>query len=181
MGVNTLKNNAIVLLGQKSKVEGSAVKLASDATTGAEGTYGAEDSNTKVGIGATVGIQNIRGNSLVMAGKGVEITGAESLGATANNALDVKNSAQNAGKGDSIGVSGMVALSYGDSNSIVSIDDEAVITAPEVSLESENSTNIDNSAHSESEGSESSKAFGIGVGIINYDVNSIAIDRKSVV
>ena len=175
VGVNTLKNNAIVLLGQKSKVEGSAVKLASDATTGAEGTYGAEDSNTKVGIGATVGIQNIRGNSLVMAGKGVEITGAESLGATANNALDVKNSVQNAGKGDSIGVSGMVALSYGDSNSIVSIDDEAVITAPEVSLESENSTNIDNSAHSESEGSESSKAFGIGVGIINYDVNSIAM------
>ena len=178
VGINTLKNNAIVMLGQKSKVEGSAVTLSSDAATSAAGTYGAADNNSSVGIGGTVGLQNIRGNSLVMAGKGVQLTGngdEGSVKASSNNSMDLKNSVQNAGKGDSFGISGMVALSYGESNSIVSLDDEAVINAPEVSVESENSTNVDNSARSESEGNESSKAFGIGVGIVNYDVNSVAM------
>ena len=175
VGVNTLKNNAVVFLGQKSKVEGTEVKLSSDAATKAEGTYGTTDENSKVGIGATVGIQNIRNNSLVMAGKDAELKGSDSLEASANNSLDAKNTVKNAGKGDSVGISGMVALSYGDSNSIVSIDDEAVITAPSVSVESENSTNVDNSARSNAEGGAGSKAFGIGVGIVNYDVNSIAM------
>ena len=178
VGINTLKNNAIVMLGQKSKVEGSAVTLSSDAATSAAGTYGAADNNSSVGIGGTVGLQNIRGNSLVMAGKGVQLTGngdESSVKASANNSMDLKNNVQNAGKGDLIGISGMVVLSYGESNSIVSLDDEAVINAPEVSVESENSTNVDNSARSESEGNESSKAFGIGVGIVNYDVNSVAM------
>lgn len=175
VGINTLKDNAVVLLGQKSKVDGSAIKLSANAATNAAGKYGTKDENNKVGIGATVGLQNISGNSLVMAGKGVEVTGTESVKAKAANTMDLKNNVQNAGKGDSFGVSGMVALSYGDSNNIVSLDDEAVIQGPSVSLEAENSTNVDNSARSESEGSESSKAFGIGVGIINYDVNSIAM------
>lgn len=175
VGVNTLKNNAVVLLGQKSKVEGSAVTLSSDAVTGAEGTYGANESETKVGIGASVGIQNIRGNSLVMAGKGVQLTGTESLEASANNEMDLKNSVQNAGKGNSVGVSGMVALSFGDSNSIVSLDDEAAISAGFATLSSMNSTNVENSARTESNGNAGAKAFGIGVGIVNYDVNSIAM------
>ena len=175
VGVNTLKNNAVVLLGQKSKVEGSAVTLSSDAATGAEGTYGANESETKVGIGASVGIQNIRGNSLVMAGKGVQLTGTESLEASANNEMDLKNSVQNAGKGNSVGVSGMVALSFGDSNSIVSLDDEAAISAGFATLSSMNSTNVENSARTESNGNAGAKAFGIGVGIVNYDVNSIAM------
>lgn len=185
MGINTLKNNAIVLLGQNSEVTGSEVKLSSDATTGAVGLYGPKElstddsdapgSNAKVGIGASVGIQNIRGNSLVIAGKGVKLTGTESLEVSANNGLEVENKVQKAGKGDSVGISGMVALSYGDSNSIVAIDDEAVITAGFTTITSTNSTNIDNSARTESTGSEGAKAFGIGVGIINYDINSIAM------
>ncbi|MBR1760497.1 MAG: leukotoxin LktA family filamentous adhesin, partial [Schwartzia sp.] len=174
VGINTLKNNAIVLLGQKSKVDGSAVKLSSDATTGAEGTYGATEENSKVGIGGTVGLQNIRGNSLVMAGKGAAITGTESFEASAGNAMDLKNEVKNSGQGDSIGVSGMVALSYGDSNSVVSLDDEANIATGFATITSTNSTNIDNSARSEATG-EGTKAFGLGVGIVNYDVNSLAM------
>ena len=185
VGINTLKNNAIVLLGQNSEVTGSEVKLSSDATTGAVGLYGPKElstddsdapgSNAKVGIGASVGIQNIRGNSLVIAGKGVKLTGTESLEVSANNGLEVENKVQKAGKGDSVGISGMVALSYGDSNSIVSIDDEAAIAAGFTTITSTNSTNIDNSARTESKGNEGAKAFGIGVGIINYDINSIAM------
>ena len=175
VGVNTLKNNAIVLLGQNSQVTGSAVTLSSDAATGAEGTYGATDDNGHVGIGASVGIQNIRGNSLVMVGKGVQLTGTESLAASASNEMDLKNSVQNAGKGNSVGVSGMVALSYGDSNSIVSLDDEVAINAGSLTVTSMNSTNVENSARTESGGTAGAKAFGIGVGIVNYDVNSIAM------
>ena len=63
VGINTLKNNAIVLLAQKSKVDGSTVNLSADAVTQAAGNYGAKEENGKVGIGATVGIQNISGNS----------------------------------------------------------------------------------------------------------------------
>ncbi|SDO87442.1 leukotoxin LktA like protein [Selenomonas ruminantium] len=175
VGVNTLKNDAIVLLGQKSKVEGTAVTLSADAVTNAEGSYGAKEENSKVGVGATVGIQNISGNSLIMAGKEAALTGS-TVSASASNSLEAKNEVKNAGKGDSLGVSGMVALSYGDSNNIISLDDEVRIKAPEgVSLTSTNSTSVDNSARSESEGKESSKAFGIGVGIINYDVNNIAL------
>ena len=48
VGINTLNNNAIVLLGQKSKVDGSEVKLSADATTQAEGSYGAKEENGKV-------------------------------------------------------------------------------------------------------------------------------------
>ena len=179
VGVNTLKNNAIVLLGQhlgqQSQVEGSEVKLSSDATTNAEGTYGAKDENTKVGLGGTVGIQNIRGNSLVMVGKGASITGTDSFEASAENSMDLKNTVQNAGKGTSIGISGMLALSYGESNSVVSIDDEANITTGFATITSTNSTNIENVARSESAGQDGAKAFGIGVGIVNYDVNSIAM------
>ncbi len=175
VGVNTLKNNAIVLLGQNSQVTGSAVTLSSDAATGAEGTYGAEESNTKVGIGASVGIQNIRGNSLVMAGKGVQLTGSESLTASASNEMEVKNTAQNAGKSGSVGVSGMVALSYGDSNSIVALDDETNIQTGLATVTSTNSTNIENSARTEANGNAGAKAFGLGAGIVNYDINSIAM------
>ena len=178
VGVNTQKNNAVVLLGQNSKAEGSEVALSSDAVANVKGTYGAKEENSKVAIGGTVGIQNIRNNSLVMAGKGVNIAGTGddgSVKSSANNSLEATNEVQSAGKGTSIGISGMLALSYGDSNSIVAIDDEARIAASEVSVESENSTSINNSARSETTGSEGSKAFGIGVGIINYDVNSIAM------
>ena len=176
VGINTQKNNAIVLLGQQSKVEGSKVSLSSNAVTNGKGSYGAKEENSKVGIGATVGIQNISSNSLLMAGKGVELTGTESVSASAKNSLDTGNEVKNAGKGDSLGVSGMVALSYGDSNSILSLDDEVRIKAPtRVSLTANNATSVDNSARSASEGRESSKAFGIGVGIINYDVNNLAL------
>ena len=175
VGVNTLKNNAIVLLGQNSQVTGSAVTLSSDASTSAAGTYGAEESNNKVGIGASVGIQNIRGNSLVMAGKGVQLTGSESLTASASNEMEVKNTAQNAGKGGSVGVSGMVALSYGDSNSIVALDDETNIQTGLATVTSTNSTNIENSARTEANGNAGAKAFGLGAGIVNYDINSIAM------
>ncbi len=175
VGINTLKNNAIVLLAQKSKVDGSTVNLSADAATQAEGNYGAKEENGKVGIGATVGIQNISGNSLIMAGKGVTLNGAESLTTAASNSLDAKNEVKNAGKGESIGVSGMVALSYGDSNSIVSLDDEVKITTGLATITSTNATNVDNSARSESTGQNGAKAFGIGVGIVNYDVNSLAM------
>jgi hypothetical protein len=175
VGINTLKNNAIVLLAQKSKVDGSTVNLSADAVTQAAGNYGAKEENGKVGIGATVGIQNISGNSLIMAGKGVTLNGAESLTTAASNSLDAKNEVKNAGKGESIGVSGMVALSYGDSNSIVSLDDEVNITTGLATITSTNATNVDNSARSESTGQNGAKAFGIGVGIVNYDVNSLAM------
>jgi len=175
VGINTLQNNAIVLLGQQTKIDGSKVNLSANAATNAQGTYGATEDNGKVGIGATLGLQNISGNSLILAGKGVALNGTESVNATANTALDGKNEVKNAGKGDSIGVSGMVTLSYGESNSVISLDDESVIQSPSVRLTSINSTNVDNSARSQSEGSESSKALGIGVGIVNYDVNSIAM------
>ncbi|WP_294523128.1 leukotoxin LktA family filamentous adhesin, partial [uncultured Anaerovibrio sp.] len=175
VGINTLKNNAIVLLGQQTSIDGSAVSLSADADTNAKGTYGATEANNKVGVGATVGLQNISGNSLIMAGKGVTLNGTESVSAAASTALDGTNEVKNAGKGESIGVSGMVALSYGDSNSIVSLDDEISTTAPAVMLTATNSTNVDNSARSESTGVTGSKAFGIGVGIVNYDVNSLAM------
>ncbi|WP_028130604.1 hypothetical protein [Selenomonas sp. AE3005] len=175
VGINTLKNNAIVLLGQQSKVEGTAVTLSTDAAANAQGTYGATEENSKVGVGATVGLQNISSNSLIMTGKGVELTGA-TVSTTANNSLDAKNEVKNAGKGDSIGVSGMVALSYGDSNSVVSLDDETKVNAPGAAIITAiNATNVDNSARSETSGTAGSKAFGIGVGIVNYDVNSIAM------
>ncbi len=175
VGINTLKNNAIVLLGQQSKVEGTAVTLSADAAANAQGTYGATEENSKVGVGATVGLQNISSNSLIMTGKGVELTGA-TVSTTANNSLDAKNEVKNAGKGDSIGVSGMVALSYGDSNSVVSLDDETKVNAPGAAIITAiNATNVDNSARSETSGTAGSKAFGIGVGIVNYDVNSIAM------
>ena len=175
VGINTLKNNAIVLLGQQSKVEGTAVTLSADAAANAQGTYGATEENSKVGVGVTVGLQNISSNSLIMTGKGVELTGA-TVSTTANNSLDAKNEVKNAGKGDSIGVSGMVALSYGDSNSVVSLDDETKINAPGAAIITAiNATNVDNSARSETSGTAGSKAFGIGVGIVNYDVNSIAM------
>ena len=175
VGINNLQNNAVVLLGQKSQLEGSALTLSTDATTKAAGKYGGEEDNSKVGIGATVGIQNISGNSLIMAGKETVLTGAQ-VSATANNSIDAKNEVKNAGKGDSFGISGMVALSYGDSNSIVSLDDEATVNAPVMAmLMAVNSTTVDNSVRSEFTGKESSKAFGIGVGIVNYDVNSLAM------
>ncbi|WP_303839130.1 hypothetical protein [Selenomonas ruminantium] len=178
VGINTQKNNAIILLGQQSKTEGKSVNLSADATTNVKGEYGAKEENNKAGIGATVGLQNIRSNSLIMAGKGVELTGTGLSGMSrisAANSLDAQNEVQNAGKGDSLGISGMVALSYGDSNSIVSLDDESKITAPVTLITATNGTNIDNSARSSFEGAESSKAFGIGVGIVNFDVNSLTM------
>lgn len=79
-------------------------------------------------IGGTIGVGMMDANSLVVVAEGAKITG-NAINATAKNDISHTNIAVAASSGTTNGIDVMVAYMEGDSNSVVSIDDEAKLTA----------------------------------------------------
>lgn len=182
--VDKLENNAAVLIGEGTSLhaDGSTSIKADSGTytvslTGKGGEYATLDQEGKVGVGASVAYQEIGGTGLVMVGKDAVIEG-QKVDITADQTMKQVDIVYSSGKADTLNIGGMVNIVKGAGNSIVSIDDEAVINAAAadgaIKLHADNSTTINAITGGLTLGGKNaSGAVGIGVSWVDYDTNDI--------
>ena len=182
----SITGNAVELMGSKKKKKPS----------GGAGSTTGNSSSANVGVGASVAVQDITGNSVVMVGEGVNISGlnngaAETITIASKNVMGQQGivygagisggkSGSGAGSGSgNIGVElqGMVNLMNGGSDNVVSIDDNVNLSRPDnVNLTADNDSLITAVTGGATLGNENTAAsVGASVGMVNYDVNNIVV------
>ena len=166
-----LGNNARVLIGKNAKIT-AANKLAMKAASkqfdvSLAGKLGLNGGG-KNAAGGTFAIGLADANSLVAVAQGAKLT-AGSIDIGTENKIDHIQLSLGAGKGTTSGVSGMVGYLEGASNSLVSVDDEAVINAGTgaVNLNAKNDTNVYSAAGAVAMGETA--GIGVAATITNFD------------
>ncbi|WP_449037446.1 hypothetical protein [Phascolarctobacterium sp.] len=166
-----ISNNARVLIGKNAKITAKnelAMQAASKqfdvSLAGKLGLNGG--ANNAAGGTFAVGLADA--NSLVAVAQGAKLT-AGSIAIGAENKIDHIQLSIGAGKGATSGVSGMVGYLEGASNSLVSVDDEAVINAGTgaVNLNAKNDTNVYSVAGAVAMGETA--GIGVAATITNFD------------
>lgn len=166
-----ISNNARVLIGKNATItakEELAMKAASKqfdvSLAGKLGLNGGGES----AVGGTFAVGLADANSLVAVAQGAKLT-AGSIDIGTENKIDHVQLSLAAGKGASKGVSGMVGYLEGASNSLVSVDDEAVINAGTgaVNLNAKNDTNVYSAAGAVAMGETA--GIGVAATITNFD------------
>lgn len=166
-----ISNNARVLIGKNANItakEELAMQAASKqfdvSLAGKLGLNGGGEN----AAGGTFAVGLADANSLVAVAQGAKLT-AGSIDIGTENKIDHIQLSLAAGKGATSGVSGMVGYLEGASNSLVSVDDEAVINAGTgaVNLNAKNDTNVYSAAGAVAMG----ETAGIGAAgtITNFD------------
>lgn len=198
VNLNYITNNANVIVGKNTEITGSGkvdinagAAQADVAFNGKLGITGGADN----AAGGTVGVHYAEVNSMVAIAEGAEVTGS-AINIGAEN--DVAHTAITFGAGKSEGnaLAGMGSYLEGDSNSIVSVDDEASLTATgrneykedeekpvpdditgisdgSVNITAYNNTVLTNIAGGGAIGGENA-AIGASVAITDYDVYNMA-------
>ena len=171
-----ISNNARVLIGKNANItakEELAMQAASKqfdvSLAGKLGLNGGGEN----AAGGTFAVGLADANSLVAVAQGAALccgsTGSCSIDIGTENKIDHIQLSLAAGKGATSGVSGMVGYLEGASNSLVSVDDEAVINAGKgaVNLNAKNDTNVYSAAGAVAMG----ETAGIGAAgtITNFD------------
>ena len=166
-----LGNNARVLIGKNAKIT-AANKLAMKAASkqfdvSLAGKLGLNGGGENA-VGGTFAVGLADGNSLVAVAQGAKLT-AGSIDIGTENKIDHIQLSLAAGKGADKGVSGMVGYLEGASNSLVSVDDEAVINAGKgaVNLNAKNDTNVYSAAGAVAMGETA--GIGVAATITNFD------------
>ena len=166
-----ISNNARVLIGKNANItakEELAMQAASKqfdvSLAGKLGLNGGGES----AVGGTFAVGLADANSLVAVAQGAKLT-AGSIAIGTENKIDHVQLSLAAGKGASKGVSGMVGYLEGASNSLVSVDDEAVINAGTgaVNLNAKNDTNVYSAAGAVAMGETA--GIGVAATITNFD------------
>ena len=166
-----LGNNARVLIGKNANIKAGnelAMKAASKqfdvSLAGKLGLNG----GGKNAAGGTFAVGLADANSLVAVAQGAKLT-AGSINIGTENKIDHVQLSLGAGKGATSGVSGMVGYLEGASNSLVSVDDEAVINAGKgaVNLNAKNDTNVYSAAGAVAMGETA--GIGFATTITNFD------------
>ena len=166
-----ISNNARVLIGKNATITAKdelAMKAASKqfdvSLAGKLGLNGGGES----AVGGTFAVGLADANSLVAVAQGAKLT-AGSIDIGTENKIDHVQLSLAAGKGASKGVSGMVGYLEGASNSLVSVDDEAVINAGKgaVNLNAKNDTNVYSAAGAVALGETA--GLGVAATITNFD------------
>lgn len=166
-----ISNNARVLIGKNANItakEELAMKAASKqfdvSLAGKLGLNGGGES----AVGGTFAVGLADANSLVAVAQGAKLT-AGSIAIGTENKIDHIQLSLAAGKGANSGVSGMVGYLEGASNSLVSVDDEAVINAGTgaVNLNAKNDTNVYSAAGAVAMGETA--GIGVAATITNFD------------
>ena len=166
-----ISNNARVLIGKNATITAKdelAMKAASKqfdvSLAGKLGLNGGGEN----AAGGTFAIGLADANSLVAVAQGAKLT-AGSIDIGTENKIDHIQLSLGAGKGTTSGVSGMVGYLEGASNSIVSVDDEAVINAGTgaVNLNAKNDTNVYSAAGAVAMGETA--GIGVAATITNFD------------
>ena len=166
-----ISNNARVLIGKNAKITAKdelAMKAASKqfdvSLAGKLGLNGGGENSA----GGTFAVGLADANSLVAVAQGTKLT-AGSIDIGTENKIDHIQLSLGAGKGATSGVSGMVGYLEGASNSLVSVDDEAVINAGTgaVNLNAKNDTNVYSAAGAVAMGETA--GIGVAATITNFD------------
>lgn len=166
-----ISNNARVLIGKNATIiakDELAMKAASKqfdvSLAGKLGLNGGGEN----AAGGTFAIGLADANSLVAVAQGAKLT-AGSIDIGTENKIDHIQLSLGAGKGTTSGVSGMVGYLEGASNSLVSVDDEAVINAGTgaVNLNAKNDTNVYSAAGAVAMGETA--GIGVAATITNFD------------
>ena len=160
-----ISNNARILIGKNANIKAGnelAMKAASNLM------YRWQVSSGKNAAGGTFAIGLADANSLVAVAQGAKLT-AGSIDIGTENKIDHIQLSLGAGKGTTSGVSGMVGYLEGASNSLVSVDDEAVINAGTgaVNLNAKNDTNVYSAAGAVAMGETA--GIGVAATITNFD------------
>lgn len=192
ININSVKNNAQVVVGKGAQLEASVADANNKVTKGELNISAAAKqhdvalngktkyfiptiSNTSGGataIGGSVGVHDADVNSLVVVGEGTSLVGSD-VKLAAENDLQHTAITFGGGKAANQGITGMFAYMEGQSNSIISVDDEASISAAEkVALAANNNTTISNIIFDRT--SAGGTAMGTSIGIVDYKVNNIA-------
>lgn len=166
-----ISNNARVLIGKKANITATD-KLAMQAASkqfdvSLAGKLGLNGGGENA-AGGTFAVGLADANSLVAVAQGAKLT-AGSIDIGTENKIDHIQLSLGAGKGASKGVSGMVGYLEGASNSLVSVDDEAVINAGTgaVNLNAKNDTNVYSAAGAVAMGETA--GIGVAATITNFD------------
>ena len=166
-----ISNNARVLIGKNANIKAGnelAMQAASKqfdvSLAGKLGLNGGGES----AVGGTFAVGLADANSLVAVAQGAKLT-AGSIDIGTENKIDHIQLSLGAGKGTTSGVSGMVGYLEGASNSLVSVDDEAVINAGTgaVNLNAKNDTNVYSAAGAVAMGETA--GIGAAATITNFD------------
>ena len=166
-----ISNNARVLIGKNANIKADnelAMKAASKqfdvSLAGKLGLNGGGEN----AAGGTFAVGLADANSLVAVAQGAKLT-AGSIDIGTENKIDHVQLSLAAGKGATSGVSGMVGYLEGASNSLVSVDDEAVINAGTgaVNLNAKNDTNVYSAAGAVAIGETA--GIGVAATITNFD------------
>lgn len=166
-----ISNNARVLIGKNAKITATgelamqaASKQFDTSLAGKLGLNGGGES----AVGGTFAVGLADANSLVAVAQGAKLT-AGSIDIGTENKIDHVQLSLGAGKGTTSGVSGMVGYLEGASNSLVSVDDEAVINAGTgaVNLNAKNDTNVYSAAGAVAMGETA--GIGVAATITNFD------------
>ena len=166
-----ISNNARVLIGKNANITATD-KLAMQAASkqfdvSLAGKLGLNGGGENA-VGGTFAVGLADANSLVAVAQGAKLT-AGSIAIGTENKIDHVQLSLAAGKGASKGVSGMVGYLEGASNSLVSVDDEAVINAGTgaVNLNAKNDTNVYSAAGAVAMGETA--GIGVAATITNFD------------
>lgn len=167
-----ISNNARVLVGKNANITATNNELTMKAKSkqfdvslaGKLGLNGGGES----AVGGTFAVGLADANSLVAVAQGAKLA-AGSIDIGTENKIDHIQLSLAAGKGASKGVSGMVGYLEGASNSLVSVDDEAVINAGKgaVNLNAKNDTNVYSAAGAVAMGETA--GIGVAATITNFD------------
>lgn len=192
ININSIKNNAQVVVGKGADIEASVTDANNKVTKGELNISAVAKqhdvalngktkyfiptiSNTGGGataIGGSVGVHDADVNSLVVVGEGAKLS-ANYVNLAAENDLQHTAITFGGGKATNQGITGMFAYMEGQSNSIISVDDEASISAAnKVALAANNNTTISNIIFDRT--SAGGTAIGASIGIVDYKVNNIA-------
>ena len=191
ININSIKNNAQVIVGKGANIEASVTdggsvtngelnisataKQHDVALNGKTKYFIPTISNTSgasTAIGGSVGVHDADVNSLVVVGEGAKLSGND-VSLKAENDLQHTAITFGGGKAANQGITGMFAYMEGQSNSIISVDDEASISAAQkVALDAQNNTTISNIIFDRT--SAGGTAMGASIGIVDYKVNNIA-------
>lgn len=191
ININSIKNNAQVIVGKGAQLDasvtdgGSVTKGELDISAAAKQHDVALNGKTKyfiptisntgggaTAIGGSVGVHDADVNSLVVVGEGASLSGND-VSLKAKNDLQHTAITFGGGKATNQGITGMFAYMEGQSNSIISVDDEASISAAQkVALDANNNTTISNIIFDRT--SAGGTAMGASIGIVDYKVNNIA-------
>ena len=166
-----ISNNARVLIGKNATITAKD-ELAMKATSkqfdvSLAGKLGLNGGGENA-VGGTFAVGLADANSLVAVAQGANLT-AGSIDIGTENKIDHIQLSLGAGKGASKGVSGMVGYLEGASNSLLSVDDEAVINAGTgaVNLNAKNDTNVYSAAGAVAMGETA--GIGAAATITNFD------------